>query len=485
MDDRAAHAVNRRRSHPALDRGIAGLSRSADRGRLWMVVAIVLVVLGKRRAAIRGLASLGVASVVANLVGKKVFGGSRPLLSNVPLGRRLKNSPISPSFPSGHSASAWAFSVGVALESPRAGAAIAPLAGAVAYSRLHTGAHWLSDVLGGAAIGAAVAAIGRVVFPAHVLARIAPSPTRDTIELPALPEGEGALILLNPLAGRDIHRPDPAPELRRRLPKATIHRLQDGDDIAELIRHEKPDVVGIYGGDGSVAAAAGFARAAGVPLLVLPGGTFNHFALTAGLRSVGTAIDALQQGRGRRVDVAELSFEGGAPITVLNTASVGIYPHFVTEREKRERRLGKPLAAFVASLRVLPMADPIDVTINGEQKQVWSIFVGVNRYFPATAAPLQRRHLDDGLLDVRILHADRGTARIRGVLALNRRLPGVIETFTSESLTVSVHPRPDHDPGLAHDGETSPTTPGDPRADGRYQSHIRIVPGGLEIYSLP
>jgi membrane-associated phospholipid phosphatase len=65
----------------------------------------------------------------------------------------LPNPPTSSSFPSGHAASAAAFATAVALECPKAGLAIARLAAAVAYSRIHVGVHWTSDVLAGAAVG--------------------------------------------------------------------------------------------------------------------------------------------------------------------------------------------------------------------------------------------------------------------------------------------------------------------------------------------
>lgn len=63
--------------------------------------------------------------------------------------------PRSTSFPSGHSASAFAFATGVCAELPELAPVLLPLAGAVAYSRTHAGVHYPSDVAAGAAIGIA------------------------------------------------------------------------------------------------------------------------------------------------------------------------------------------------------------------------------------------------------------------------------------------------------------------------------------------
>jgi undecaprenyl-diphosphatase len=61
--------------------------------------------------------------------------------------------PRSTSFPSGHSAAAFAFAIGASSELPALAPVLVPLAGAVAYSRVHTGVHYPSDVAGGVAIG--------------------------------------------------------------------------------------------------------------------------------------------------------------------------------------------------------------------------------------------------------------------------------------------------------------------------------------------
>ena len=87
------------------------------------------------------------------------------------------------------------------------------------------------------------------------------------------------------------------------------------------------------------------------------------------------------------------------------------------ERERHEKRLGKPLAALLAAIRTVRRSEPLKVEIDGRARKVWSVFVGVDRYYPPSVAPIERRRLDDHLLDVRILFAE-GKPRTRGAVAL-------------------------------------------------------------------
>jgi diacylglycerol kinase family enzyme/membrane-associated phospholipid phosphatase len=491
-DAAAGHRINSRVTHPLVDRFYSRLSRSANRGALWFTIAAVLLVFGRPRAALRGSASLLGASMLANLVGKQVFGGDRPLLKNIPIGRQLKKSPTSGSFPSGHSASAAAFAAGVAFESPRIGAVVAPVAAGVAYSRLHTGAHWLSDVVGGAALGAGVAWLGTA------LVKPRPAPVQavrlggEAITLPTLADGAGALIVVNPSSGTSTIAPDPLPMIERRLPAARLHQLREGEDLADAVRtavaSARPRVLGVCGGDGTVSAVAQLAREFDLPLLVIPGGTFNHFAGTAGITSVAAAIDAAQSGEGVRADVAELTIDGEAPLTVLNAASVGIYPDFVKRRSAREEKLGKWVAGLIAAVRVLRRAKPVDITVDGRPLRVLSLFVGVNRNREGSVTPLRRVRLDDGTLDVRLLHAGPWLRSVGSLVfgsrggAFLRRLrvlwgSPLIEAFDTAELSVGVKARPGDAPGVAHDGEVW-------LADtaGEYTFQVRSVPGGLRVY---
>jgi membrane-associated phospholipid phosphatase len=159
--DTALYAAVAATPTPALDRYFRGLSRAADHSKLWIGAAGVVAATGGcrgRRAAVNGLASIGISSAVVNLLVKPLSRRRRPDRRghDVPFARRV-TMPRSTSFPSGHSASAFAFAAGVGIALPRAGLPLTATAALVAYSRVHTGVHYPSDAIVGSVIGAGLA----------------------------------------------------------------------------------------------------------------------------------------------------------------------------------------------------------------------------------------------------------------------------------------------------------------------------------------
>src|SRR3954452_24366112 len=115
------------------DRWLRRLSSATNHGRIWIAFAVLLGLKkgSLRRGAIRGLGSLSVSSLLVNVVLKRIFGRVRPDMANLQSDRRLRRSPVTQSFPSGHSASAAAFVTGVAMENSVAGAALVAVGAAV------------------------------------------------------------------------------------------------------------------------------------------------------------------------------------------------------------------------------------------------------------------------------------------------------------------------------------------------------------------
>lgn len=143
---------------PTVDAALRTLSRAANYSRLWMATAAGLAAFGGptgRRAAVTGLVSVGLTSAVVNQGFKRVFRRDRPTRLEQDLNRHVRM-PESTSFPSGHSASAFAFAQGVSHTMPWTGLGLRVVAGLVAYSRVHTGVHYPLDVAVGSMIGMGV-----------------------------------------------------------------------------------------------------------------------------------------------------------------------------------------------------------------------------------------------------------------------------------------------------------------------------------------
>jgi membrane-associated phospholipid phosphatase len=159
--DAALYAAIAQTPTPALDRAMARLSRAADYSRLSLASAVVLAATGGRRgrrAAAFGLASVGVAASLVNLAVKPLGRRRRPdrAAEQVAVARHVRM-PSSTSFPSGHSAAAFAFATGVGHVLPLAAGPLRGLAALVAYSRVHTGVHYPGDVVAGALMGTVLA----------------------------------------------------------------------------------------------------------------------------------------------------------------------------------------------------------------------------------------------------------------------------------------------------------------------------------------
>jgi undecaprenyl-diphosphatase len=158
--DVAVYRAVAQTASPSLDAPLRRLSELANNSKLWLLIAAGLFAFGGkagRRAAITGVAALGLNSAVVNIPMKLGSRRARPdrEAARVPDERRVPM-PTSTSFPSGHSASGFAFADAVAATLPAVAVPIRGLAVVIAYSRVHTGVHYPGDVIVGALIGGTV-----------------------------------------------------------------------------------------------------------------------------------------------------------------------------------------------------------------------------------------------------------------------------------------------------------------------------------------
>ena len=194
------------------------------------------------------------------------------------------------------------------------------------------------------------------------------------------------------------------------------------------------DVIGMAGGDGSQALIATVASRHGIPHVVVPAGTRNHFALDLGLDrdDVVGALDAFADAVERTIDLATVNGR-----VFVNNASLGLYAKIVQAPEYRDAKM-RTAAALLPDL-LGPDAEPLDLRYAGPDgtahETAHMVLVSNNAYQLADFSGRgTRERIDRGLLGV-------ATARIDGVraaeqfVALNaagqiRRFPGWHEWTT-------------------------------------------------------
>ena len=183
--------------------------------------------------------------------------------------------------------------------------------------------------------------------------------------------------------------------------------LQPGADVATLARdavERGADVLGIAGGDGSLAAVAAAAVEHDLPFVCVPAGTRNHFALDLGVdrHDVLAALDAFRDGIERRVDVGEVNGR-----LFLNNVSLGIYGDAVRRPTYRDAKARTLLATAATVLGPSAVATEVEVEddLGRPHRDPAVVLVSNNPYsFEPGRPPGTRPRLDGGRLGVVVLY---------------------------------------------------------------------------------
>jgi diacylglycerol kinase family enzyme len=204
-----------------------------------------------------------------------------------------------------------------------------------------------------------------------------------------------ALLLINPRSGDDSPTPEDVADAARAL-GVDAHLLREGDDPAALARDSGARILGIAGGDGSLAAVAAAALETDACFVCVPFGTRNHFARDVGLdrNDPLAALPAFVDGIERRVDVGQVGEQ-----LFLNNVSLGIYARLVHRRERRRRR-GEALARLKALAAVARHRHTLHATVDGDPVRARVIFVGNNAYELSLFTVGARERLDGGELSL-------------------------------------------------------------------------------------
>jgi diacylglycerol kinase family enzyme len=210
-------------------------------------------------------------------------------------------------------------------------------------------------------------------------------------------------LIVNPRSGTG----SPSTEELREAAEARgvrVHELADGDDLPEVARASGADVLGMAGGDGSLAAVAAVALEQDVPFVCVPFGTRNHFARDVGLDRDDplAALAAFDEGEERRVDVGRVGDR-----LFLNNVSLGLYARLVHRREHHRRRRDALARLRALVLTVRDRRRRQRFTIEGKTVRARLVLVSNNDYTLDLLSIGERERLDEGLLHLYVPHGFR------------------------------------------------------------------------------
>ena len=200
------------------------------------------------------------------------------------------------------------------------------------------------------------------------------------------------------------------------------HRIRisdSSDDLEQLVRtaaEEGADVVAVLGGDGSVGAAVNGLVGTRTALAVLPAGTGDDFAKAIGPAKLEAATRLLAVPDIREVDVLHVT-AGAEERFVVNIAGAGFDSEVNETVNAMSVRLGSTVTYEAAVLKTLRRFVPASYLIEVDGAHLATdamlVVVGNSRSYGGGMRVLPDAAIDDGLLDVCIVHALSASAFLR------------------------------------------------------------------------
>jgi diacylglycerol kinase (ATP) len=369
------------------------------------------------------------------------------------------------SYPSGHMTAVVAsvIAVGAAFavtrQSVRAkiawqvGAAFLVLA--VALDRWVTGAHFVSDIVGGLLFGALVATVALVVSGVSV-----PVPHELVQEYvrsraPQVSEGEPprrCAVIYNPAKVTDwlTFRRHVEYELQNRGWEKALWLETTVDDPGRAMTQqavaEQVDLVLGAGGDGTIRVICSELADTGIPFGLIPAGTGNLLARNIGIPlDEGAALDIAFDGFDMPIDLVRLSVDGGPPDHFAVMAGIGIDAIIMQSTNQDLKKAVGSAAYFVAAAQnAKHPALHATIQVDDEppfRRKAHVIVVGNVGYLQANIPLIPDAKPNDGLLDL-LVASPRGVSDwikiTTRVLTRQRRTDAQLDRLTGRRVSITV-----------------------------------------------
>ena len=315
----------------------------------------------------------------------------------------------------------------------------------VGLDRVFLGVHHPSDVVAGWAVGATWVLLGTVVYSP------APRPKAQEEFSTPLPTTRKLAVVLNPIKVEDVavfrsmveHSAAAAGWGRPSWHTTTVD--DPGRSMAEAAAISGAELVIVCGGDGTVRTVCAELAGTGVSVGVVPAGTGNLLARNLGIPLfLQAAVDVALRGQDRAIDLVEVSGDGlEADEHFMVMAGMG-FDAAVMEgaNEKVKAKVGW-LAYVVSGLQNIRYpAVRLELSVDGgdwTRHRARTVLIGNVGYLQAGMPLLPDAAIDDGVLDVVLLHPSRFLSWIPlaiRVLRRGKRTDELVNRMTGRTVSI-------------------------------------------------